>query len=123
MEKIYTFITENNTEILCYMDSENNKWFNASIICEFLEYENIKNTLNLDHIKKYIQKYENIFKNNKLKTNTKIISEPGVYRLILNSTQKDALIIQDWLVEDVMPQLQKNKIYKLNSKNMQKYIK
>ena len=123
MEKIYTFITDNNKEILCYIDSDDNKWFDAIIICEFLEYENIKNTLSLDHIKKYIKKYENVFKNNKLKPNTKIISESGVYRLILNSTQKDALIIQDWLVEDVMLQLQKNKIYKLNSKNMQKYIK
>ena len=119
MEKIYTFITNNNIEIVCYLDTDNKKWFDAVIICEFLEYENIKNTLSLDYIKKYINKYENVFKNNKLKPNTKIISEPGVYRLILNSKQKDALIIQDWLVEDVMPQLQKNKIYKVNSK---KYI-
>ena len=119
MEKIYTYITDNNKEIVCYIDKENNKWFDAIIICEFLEYNNIKNILSLDHIKKYIKKYENVFTNNKLKQNTKIISESGVYRLILNSTQKDALIIQDWIVDDVMPQLQKNKIYKLNNK----YIK
>jgi prophage antirepressor-like protein len=52
-----------------------------------------------------------------------MISEAGLYRLILNSTQKDALQIQEWLAEDVMPQLQKNKMYKLNNKDIQKYIK
>ena len=122
MENIHTYITKDNIEIICYTDTENKKWFDANIICKFLEYDDIKKVLKLQHIAKYVIKCNKLF-NSKLKADTKMISEAGLYRLILNSTQKDALQIQEWLAEDVMPQLQKNKIYKLNNKDIQKFIK
>ena len=74
---------------LCFI-SDLAQVFDANIICKFLEYDDISKILKL-------------FNNDTLKSDTKMISESGLYRLILNSTQSDALQIQEWLAEDVMP--------------------
>lgn len=44
-------------------------------------------------------------------------------RLILNSNQIDAVLMYDWIVEDVLPNIQNTKEYKLFKNSMTKYIK
>lgn len=48
------------------------------------------------------------------KQKTKIISEPDLYRLIFNSKLKDAIKFQDWVFEEVLPQIRKTGKYENN---------
>jgi prophage antirepressor-like protein len=122
MKNNFKFITKDNIEITYYTDKSNNKWFDALIIIEYLEYEEPKEILKDNKIKKYIKKYEEIFNDKKNKSNLKIISESGIFRLLLNSNQKDAIVFQEWLVDDVLMNLQKNNEYVLTKNNIKKFL-
>ena len=122
MKNNFKFITKDNVEIKYYIDKLNNKWFDALIVIEYLEYEEPKEILKNNKIKKYIKKYDEIFNDSKNKSNLKIISESGIFRLLLNSNQKEALVFQDWLVDDVLMNLQKNNEYVIIKQNIVKYL-
>lgn len=122
MEHINKFVTYDNTEIPFIIDTDNNKWFEAKPMCEFLKYVEINDLLKSNKIIKYVKKYSEFYKDNKFKSSTKFISESGVYRLLLYSEQDDALKIQEWLVEEVIPSIQNTGKYKFNKSSLNKYI-
>ena len=122
MKNNFKFITKDNIEITYYTDKSNNKWFDALIIIEYLEYDDPKEILKDNKIKKYIKKYDEIFNDKKNKSNFKIISESGIFRLLLNSNQKEAIVFQDWLVDDVLMNLQKNNEYVVIKSNIKKFL-
>ena len=122
MKNNFKFITKDNIEIKYYIDKSNNKWFDALIIIEYLEYDNPREILKDNKIKKYIKKYDEIFNDSKNKSNFKIISESGIFKLLLSSNQKEALVFQDWLVDDVLMNLQKNNEYVIIKQNIRKFL-
>jgi anti-repressor protein len=122
MNNFCKFITRDNKELLYYIDKSNKKWFDAHAIIEYLEYDNPKELMKDCKIKKYIKKYDEVFDDKKNKSSLKIISESGIFRLLLNSNLEDAIKFQDWLVEDVLIKLQYNYEYKMTRNNIRKYL-
>jgi len=139
MEKIFKYDEKQITTIK--VDEEH--WFKAKEITEILEYKDSINAIKLHVNKKYKNTLEEIKKNkieikpgelpglNKEKTirpgkipslkndynekNTIYINEPGLYQLIFKSKMKEAIKFQDWIFEEVLPQLRKTGKYKMKN--------
>jgi prophage antirepressor-like protein len=43
-----------------------------------------------------------------------IVSEPGLYRLIMRSDKPDAIVFQNWIAEEVLPSIRKTGKYALS---------
>jgi prophage antirepressor-like protein len=88
---------------------ENNPWFVALDVCKILDVNNISQALTRlkDYEKSTIITNDVTGRNQELL----IISESGLYRLVLTSRKPDAEPFQDWVCQEVLPQIRKTGKY------------
>ncbi|ATZ80275.1 Bro-N domain-containing antirepressor protein [Bodo saltans virus] len=107
-------------------------YFRAKDAAEFLGYKNSNKAIN-DHVPiKYRKTFQEILnlqggndslppcKFNENELNTIFISEAGLYRLIFGSKKEEADEFQQFVFEDLLPNLRKNGSYTLHSTNIKK---
>jgi prophage antirepressor-like protein len=96
---------------------DNKEWFIAKDIAEILEYKKTANAIKV-HCKKAIEwKDFNKVTDSmtfKLHPQTKLILEPDVWRLIIKSEMPEAEKIEEWIFEEVLPQIRKTGSYSLS---------
>lgn len=76
-------------------------WFVAADVCKVLGLSNITEAL-----RRLYENEKNNIRNSEVKVgnpNITIISESGLYKLILRSTKPEAVRFQDWVTQDVLP--------------------
>lgn len=87
-------------------------WFVAKDVCEVLEQPNISQVvLRLKSYEKGIHNVDTLGGNQEMA----IISESGLYRLVLTSRKPQAEPFQDWVVQDVLPSIRKTGSYSVQS--------
>ena len=88
---------------------ENNPWFVALDVCKILDVNNISQALTRlkDYEKSTIITNDVTGRNQELL----IISESGLYRLVLTSRKPQAEPFQDWVCQEVLPQIRKTGKY------------
>lgn len=119
MDKLYTFIYEKN-KINVIMDKNMNIYFMANEVATSLGYKDANKTISKKLHKKYKRSYKELKKelNINLKKNerelhsmTTFITESGLYKLVLGSKQQNAIKFQEWIIDDVLPNLRKKGSY------------
>jgi len=108
---IYKF--ENTAEIRV-VEIEGNPWFVAMDVCKALDY-NVKSdgTVNTTNALSGLRENEVItarISDNRGKA-PKLISESGLYKLIMRSEKPEARRFQDWVTRDVLPAIRKDGAY------------
>ena len=83
-------------------------YFVASDIAKALGYKNTSKAIN-DHCKHITKRY--ILDNAGVEQSMNIISESDVYRLIIKSKLPEAEKFEEWVMEDVLPQLRMSGVY------------
>ena len=106
--EIQTFTFNDST--LCTLTDENgDPWFVAKDVCDILGLENSrKATAELDSDEKNTVTISDGIPGNPNKT---IISEPGLYKLIMRSRKPGAKEFQRWVTHEVLPSIRKHGIY------------
>lgn len=90
-------------------DETGDPWFVAKDVCDILGLENSrKATAELDSDEKNTVTISDGIPGNPNKT---IISEPGLYRLIMRSRKPEAREFQRWITHEVLPSIRKHGIY------------
>jgi prophage antirepressor-like protein len=108
MELIDETLLFQNNKIRVYGNLEE-PWFLAKDICNILNITNTTETLrNFPTKWKKLQKIETSHKN---LVNTYLISEPGLYRLLMRSNKEIAEKFQEWVCEDILPSIRKRGKY------------
>ena len=102
----------NGATLRTLTDEEEEPWFVAKDVCDILELGNVSQTVNkLDEDEK---SYINITINDVAQNGGRapiIISEPGLYKLIMRSRKPEAKDFQRWVTHDVLPQIRKHGAY------------
>ena len=91
------------------MMKDNNPWFVAKDLCDILDIT-WSGTVSLGGISvknKGILK----FKTPGGMQDLLVVSEPGMYRLIMRSTKAEAEKFQDWIAEEVLPSIRQHGMY------------
>jgi prophage antirepressor-like protein len=119
-------LTFDNKEITI-ININNELWFKGNDIAKLLGYSDPNRALS-QHIKKdkYKLSYENMLKEGgrsagSLSYNTKntiYINESGLYKLIFKSQLKIAEDFQEWIQDDVLPQIRKTGSYSIQCDNL-----
>ena len=92
------------------LDDKGDPWFVAMDVCKILGLNNVTMALlALDPDEKRVSKVDVGSKSNRL------ISEPGLYRLILRSHKPEAKRFKRWLFWDVLPSIRKTGSYSMGS--------
>lgn len=109
----YNTITFENYKIIVIIDNDKIIWFNGKQICKSLEYKDTKQAIsNIIKKKNKIQlKNMNISFNIKQQPDSIYINESGLYTLLIKSKNKKAEKFNEWLTDDVLPNLRRNKIF------------
>lgn len=90
-------------------DEAGEPWFIAKDVCDILGLENSrKATVELDPDEKNTVTISDGIPGNPNKT---IISEPGLYKLIMRSRKPEAKEFQRWVTHEVLPQIRKHGAY------------
>lgn len=106
----------NNNNLTAVEDSNTGTiWFVAKEISEVLGYDQTANALKLC---KYPSSMDDFNKINNLHPATKWIPESDMYRLIMRSNKAEALIFQDFVTEEVLPEIRRNGSYSINRANL-----
>ncbi len=94
---------------------DNEPWFVARDVCEILGLENITNAL-----VRIPDNHKGVNSINTLggKQEMKIISEPGLYRLVLRSDKPQAEPFMEWVTAEVLPSIRKTGSYSLSHSNL-----
>jgi len=105
-EEVFSF---NNNKIRI-IGENNNPMFIASDICKILELSNVSQALSI-----IPEKWKGIISNDTLggKQNMITISESGLYKLIMKSKKPIAETFQEWVCDEVLPELRKKGEYKI----------
>ena len=83
-------------------DKPNDPWFVAADVCKVLGHTNTTTAL------------RNLDEDERAKFNlgggrrANIVSESGLYKLIMQSRKPEAKVFQDWVTRDVLPAIRKN---------------
>lgn len=107
LPEIFNF---NSYEVRILTDETGEPWFVASDVCKILELKNTSKAVSSikDNQKNDITLSDTVGK----KQSYTIISEPGLYKLVMKSRKKEAEIFQDWITEKVLPEIRKTGSYK-----------
>lgn len=99
-----------NNATLCTLPDENGEpWFVAKDVCDILGLENSrKATAELDSDEKNTVPISDGTPGNPNKT---IISEPGLYTLIMRSRKPEAHEFKRWVTHEVLPTIRKHGAY------------
>lgn len=97
------------------MECEGNPWFVAADVCRALNYALMKSGQpNVTAATQYLDDSERSF--NQVKTlgstsRVRIISESGLYKMIMRSNKPEAKEFQDWVTKVVLPAIRKDGAY------------
>jgi len=83
---------------------DGNPWFVAKDVCDVLEHTNSRAAL--ERLKSY-EKGTSTIRTLGGNQEITVISESGLYRLVLTSRKPQAELFRDWLAQEVLPSLQK----------------
>ena len=113
MNELITKKFKDNTVRIIVID--NKEWFVAKDIAELLGYKRTRDAIS-DHCKKSLS-YDDLLGGGKtppLDSQTKMILEPDVWRLVIKSRLPEAEKIENWLFEEVLPSIRKTGSYSLS---------
>jgi prophage antirepressor-like protein len=111
---VFTFAISENEEqeqLVRVKVIEQKPWFCAKDVCAALEIQNVSQALQSlknEQVSKICLTY-----NGRHTTNLMFVSECGLYKLIFKSRTKQAEQFQDWVCEEVIPQIRKTGQYSL----------
>ena len=90
---------------------DNEPWFLGADVCKVLEHSNPSSAYT--RLKEYEIKYidPKQYLGSSSNQEAVVISEPGLYRLILTSRKPQAEPFQDWVCQEVLPQIRKTGKY------------
>nr|DAL88346.1 MAG TPA: repressor domain protein [Caudoviricetes sp.] len=99
----------NNATMRALTDMAGEPWFVAKDVCDILEISNNRDAISqLDDDEKNTVVISDGIPGNPNKT---IISEPGLYKLIMRSRKPEAKTFQRWVTHEVLPTIRKHGIY------------
>lgn len=98
---------------------EDEPWFVAKDVCEILGISNSRNAVG--RIPEKYVRVHSVDTNGGIR-NFSIISEAGLYRLVLRSDKPQAEPFIDWVTAEVLPQIRKTGSYSVTQKTPQTYI-
>nr|UVX46404.1 MAG: antirepressor protein KilAC domain [Bacteriophage sp.] len=99
----------NTAELRTLTDENGDPWFVAKDVCDILEISNNRDAISqLDSDEKNTVVISDGIPGNPNKT---IISEPGLYKLIMRSRKPEAREFQRWVAHEVLPTIRKHGIY------------
>lgn len=112
----------NKNKINYVIDIENNIWFRFLSIAKLLKYKSSKDALRdlVNKDNKSLLKNIKILIKVKEHPNTVYINEKGIYNFLMKSRMDSAKDFQEWLINDVLPNLRKHGKYEINKKIKQK---
>ena len=112
----------NKNNINYVIDIENNIWFKFLSITKLLKYKSSKDALRdlVNKNNKSLLKNIKILIKVKEHPNTVYINEKGIYNFLMKSRMDSAKDFQEWLINDVLPDLRKHGKYEINKKIKQK---
>lgn len=99
------------------LDLHGNPWFPASDACRVLgmDYEKRGTGIYVEHIaernKRGLSSIEGLTPSNELPPHTTMLSEAGLYQLIMKSRKPEAQKFQEWVTEEVLPSIRKTGSY------------
>lgn len=96
-------------DVRIIIDESENFWFVGKDVAEALGYSNTNDALTR-HCKGVVKCYPIKDAMNRIR-DTRIISEPDLYRLIINSKLESAQEFERWLMEEVLPSIRKTGSY------------
>ena len=114
----------NKNKINYVIDIENNIWFKFLSIAKLLKYKSSKDALRdlVNKDNKALLKNIKILIKVKEHPNTVYINEKGIYHFLIKSRMTSAKNFQEWLINDVLPNLRKYGKYEINKKIKKKLI-
>lgn len=91
------------------VERENVPWFVAADVCKCLEIANPSDAIGrLDEDEKALVSIEGLSRGNSLGN---IVSEPGLYTLILGSRKPEARAFKRWITHEVIPSIRRHGAY------------
>ena len=126
-----------NYSVRIFTDENQNPWFSHKDICDVLGYKNSRDALSRHCKKKGVSKHEVTIEStskaavgkrdtcSKYTKSQKIIfiNEGNLYRLIVKSKKPEAEKFEEWLFEEVLPQIRKTGSYTLDKQATKPKIK
>lgn len=111
MNELQIFKNENfgNVRVI---EKNGEPWFIAKDIALALGYSNTRKAI-IDHCEGVTNRYSLKTEGGRQELN--IISEKGLYRLIMRSKLESAIKFQDWVCDEVLPSIRKHGIYATDS--------
>ncbi len=116
-----SFINFEGTKFTLITDKDENPWMIAKEVCEYLEIKHVNSA-----VQKIFEEDKQIMVFDHLKRtghgrggdNGKriIVSEPGIYQLIMKSRKPEAKKFKQWLYHDVLPSIRKTGSYSIQRK-------
>lgn len=111
----------NDYEIIIILDDNGNPWFSASHVAKILEYKSAKKAIQLNVPNKYKTTLSDLVDDpNEIHQNAQphsiFINESGLYALVNNSKQKQAVGFKEWLYEEVLPSIRQTGSFILETK-------
>lgn len=102
----------NNAPLRTLNDKDNNPWFVAKDVCDILEIRtnNLRTILDPDEISELSNDYSIDIAQNGGKSPL-IITEAGLYGLVLKSRKPEAREFKRWVTHEVLPSIRKHGIY------------
>lgn len=94
---------------------DNEPWFVARDVCKILgtEAEDISKILDADEFSPLMDTIRTLNDSDGLRKDSRIISEPGLYSLVLRSRKPEAKEFKRWVTHDVLPSIRQNGGYML----------
>lgn len=86
-------------------------WFLANDVCSILEYKNTRRTISLHCKEKGVTKRYTPTSSGEQEMI--YINEPNLFRLIIKSKKEEAVVFEEWVMEDLLPTIRKTGKYEL----------
>jgi prophage antirepressor-like protein len=120
MNKYFDFIFDHEN-LFVVMDNNDKIWFSGNDIAKILEYKAPQKIIEKFVPAKYKKQYQYIDIDNqkytkKYQNKSMFIDEIGLFRLSIKSRQKKAIEFQEWITDEVLPELRREGNYYLQEK-------
>ena len=104
------------SDVRVLVKDDGNPWFCVKDICEVLQIRNARKVL--DHIDS--SERDGVYLSDVTGRHQKmnVISESGLYKLIMRSDKPEARKFQDWVTREVLPSIRKTGFYSVNGANV-----
>ena len=108
MTALHLFHSEQFGQLRAHLDDDGNLWFVASDVCAALEISNNRDAIgSLDDDEKGVGITDTPGGRQKMA----IITEPGLYSLVLRSRKPEAKLFKRWITHEVIPAIRKTGQY------------